>query len=492
MREIRVMKATTDEIAYWLQVAGRSEPMRAAHFFIQLKHALFGTKEERKECWRWLRGDRSFVCKYSYIHQSAVKAANLLVHLQTIKDISEVALGTIRFCESSNHLCVADGYSQDIPPEEWEKLMDIIDAYEGKSILVLPELIDWNIPLFQRPQQLAMAFAQMGILFIYFTPNGIDNIHSVKKIMGCCVLLPSDWFETTIAFLLQRKLDVILDIWSTDNKHFMPWINQLKERGCRILYEYTDEISESITGHVPQETLERHRSLLNDKETFVVATADKLYNDVLQIRGSGINCLNSSNGVDLKHFKVEDDNKNIPKNVKSIIQKKKPIIGYFGAIANWFDFELVAYAAKLRPEYEFMMIGPNYGSHDLAILDKLVKISNLHFVGSVDYKVLPYVAKSFTVATIPFKLNEITESTSPIKLFEYMAMGKPVVTTAMRECFKYPVVRIAKDKDDYVAALDELVGKAQDEQYLTKILDLAQQNSWSKKAEEIVRLLKIS
>ena len=86
VREIRVMKATTDEIAYWLQVAGRSEPMRAAHFFIQLKHALFGTKEERKECWRWLRGDRSFIPKFSYIRQIAECNAQMNARFYTLMD----------------------------------------------------------------------------------------------------------------------------------------------------------------------------------------------------------------------------------------------------------------------------------------------------------------------------------------------------------------------------------------------------------------------
>ena len=174
-----------------------------------------------------------------------------------------------------------------------------------------------------------------------------------------------------------------------------------------------------------------------------------------------------------------------------IVKKEKPVIGYFGAIANWFDFEMVEYAAKQRKDYEFLMIGPNYGSHDLECLQELKKIPNLHFVGTVDYKILPYVATYFTVATIPFLLNDITESTSPIKLFEYMAMDKPVVTTAMRECFKYPIVRIAKDKEDFVTALDEAVAKAKDEQFLKEVAEVAEKNSWLKKAEEIIRLIGI-
>lgn len=479
-------------LEYWLQVAGKSEPMKLAHFFVQLKHALFGKSEERKECWRWLKGDRSFVPKYSFIRQSAVQAAELHAKVCAAREIAENARSISPLEIASYYANTADAGASSGMLSGLREFAKIIEAYQGKTVIVLPELVDWNIPLFQRPQQLAMSFAEMGILFVYFTPNGNDNVHSVKKLMDNCVLLPPEWFDQVLTILTQRNLDVVLDIWSTDNKHFMPWIDRYRDMGCRILYEYIDEISDDITGKVPRGTFERHHELLEDTDVSVVATADKLYNDVIRIRGCEQNCLNSGNGVDLKHFRVKTDDTKIPISVKSIIRTKKPIIGYFGAIANWFDFEMVEYAARHRKNYEFMMIGPHYGTHDLTCLERMKEIKNLHFVGTIEYQKLPHVASHFTVATIPFKLNEITESTSPIKLFEYMAMGKPIVTTAMRECFKYPVVRIAKSKEDYVVALDEAVKKAGDEQFLKDIAEVAERNSWLRKAQEICELLGIS
>ena len=71
------LKADVAALEYWLDVAGRSAPLRLAHLFIQLKHALLGNSEEKAECRRWLKGERSFVPKFSYIRQSAVRVAKL-------------------------------------------------------------------------------------------------------------------------------------------------------------------------------------------------------------------------------------------------------------------------------------------------------------------------------------------------------------------------------------------------------------------------------
>lgn len=78
------LKAEAASLEYWLDVTGRSAPLRLGHFFIQLKHALLGSPEEKAECRRWIKGDRSFVPKFSYVRQSAVRAAALNAKICTL------------------------------------------------------------------------------------------------------------------------------------------------------------------------------------------------------------------------------------------------------------------------------------------------------------------------------------------------------------------------------------------------------------------------
>jgi glycosyltransferase involved in cell wall biosynthesis len=124
--------------------------------------------------------------------------------------------------------------------------------------------------------------------------------------------------------------------------------------------------------------------------------------------------------------------------ISKFIEQDKPIIGYYGALAKWFHYRLLARVAWQRSDYQFILIGPDY---DGSIKTSLIQeVGNIHWLGPKTYKELPRYLKYFDVATIPFQLNEVTHSTSPLKLFEYMSAGKPVVTTAMHECEKYPVV----------------------------------------------------
>lgn len=451
----------------------RSFPYRAAHLLVELKHACFGSRSDRSAGWNWLLRDRGSYTKFNYLHELAVRIEQIAASRAELPDKPD---------------------AERTPEDDLEILEPIFRDYARDTLIFLPPLVDWNIPLFQRPQQLAMAFADAGILFIYTTPNGLDHVNEPVCLRENCVLIPDRDTELIRQLAIRYKKRVILDICSTDNHHFRRWLDGWKDVDTAILYEYIDEISDAITGNVPKATLRRHEAFLKDERVFVVATADKLYREVVAVRGSDVNTLSSGNGVDLAHFQVEPDAAKIPAPLRRVCADDKPIIGYFGAIANWFDFELLIAAAKARPDYNFLIIGPHYGDHDLPILQDVKKLKNIIMPGTVEYQTLPYVANCFTVATIPFLINDITLSTSPLKLFEYMAMGKPVVTTPMPECKKHPEVLIGATAEEYVACLDAAVAltRADDhEQTRAALIRVAEDNSWRHKAQEIANLLDI-
>ena len=94
------------------------------------------------------------------------------------------------------------------------------------------------------------------------------------------------------------------------------------------------------------------------------------------------------------------------------------------------------------------------------------------------------------ILTIPFVINSITQATSPLKLFEYMALHKPIVTTAMNECKKYRSVLIAEDHEDFLHQLETATALKEDKRYLALLDQEAKENDWSAKAGAIIDLLK--
>ena len=110
----------------------------------------------------------------------------------------------------------------------------------------------------------------------------------------------------------------------------------------------------------------------------------------------------------------------------------------------------------------------------------------MHWLGQKQYEDLPAYLHYFSVATIPFIINDITKSSSPVKLFEYMAGGKPIVTTDMPECREYPCVMVARNAPEYVAMLDEAACRGGWESYRQSLDRNAQANTWRARAEQIL------
>lgn len=359
-------------------------------------------------------------------------------------------------------------------------LLHILRTYPGRTPVLFPPIVAWNLPLFQRPHHLAKELASHGYLYFFCIPASIrDHVLTFEEVAPGCFITP---YQELIDALPGK----VVHLYSTDNIHPLAWIRERLGCGDRVLYEYVDEIHEDISQrHIPQEVRTRHQYLLNNEEVVCVATADKLMQEILLARDQ--NCALITNGVDLIHFSARRNARRPPAELAAIVSKEKPVIGYFGALAKWFDYALVTALAKQRPNYEIVLIGPDYDGSLRAF--EPAKPTNVTLLGTVDYKLLPSYACWFDVAMIPFCINEITESTSPIKLFEYMALGLPIVTTDMPECRKYASVLIGKNNENFIAQIDRAITLRSDKKYL-EILELeAKQNSWASKSDALASLL---
>lgn len=365
----------------------------------------------------------------------------------------------------------------------------ILKKEKFKAVVVFDSRVGWNIPLFQRSQHMANELTDDGYLYFYRTSEQFDpHVKTVEKLKDRLYLVNMANFALQNAMfdlLKEYKGHKFLSLYSTDVYLDEQYIKEKYiDNGFKVIYEYIDELSDEISGHLPDFVYDRHKNIIEDKSNIAVGSADKLIEEIEEIRGKE-NVAMITNGVQYDHWQYRSDE--VPEKLKDIVSKGNPIIGYFGALAKWFDYELLKKVAKERPNYESVLIGFLY---DNSFKDsKIDELENVHYLGIVDYKELNQYSQYFTISTIPFLLNDITESTSPVKLFEYMAMGHPIVTTDMRECRKYKSVLIGKSHEDFIEKLDFALTLDKKDEYYNYLKEEALANTWREKAAILDRLI---
>lgn len=350
-----------------------------------------------------------------------------------------------------------------------------------KHVFVFYPYSEWYMVIFQRSQQIALALSKRDdVLYLFCSANcQLDNIDGLYEKINDNLYLITD-YEFVKDLPINNR---VLHLYSTDTLSTYYDVEEALTRGDRILYEYIDEIHEDITNGVSEEYLSKHKRILENERISVIASADKLYNDVSKVRKS--NFALATNGVNIDDFIC--DVEYIPEDLKTIKEKYKKVICYYGALASWFDYELLKKCAKAYPNYAFILIGIKYDEsfNNSGISD----FENIIYVGKVQYQKLITYTRFVDLLTIPFLLNEITESTSPVKLFEYMATQVPILTTAMKECKKYKSVIIGEDHDDYIKKIETTIALMDDENYLKSEMEDAKANTWFAKSETIFDLV---
>jgi len=396
--------------------------------------------------------------------------------IEKIIDLMIKNTSTITEKESKKNLNVVDQKQEQ--KKVFKQITEILDNNpDVKGIIIYPPTVDWNIPLLQRPQHMALNLAKNNWLYFYCTTNTYDKISGFKKLSDRLYL--TDKYEE----LLQTLDEYVIFIHSGHPSFEVDDIVALEKKGT-IVYDYLDEIHPSVSGIKSKDVHARHQYLVKNSRA-VLVTAKKLFNEVKQLRKDEIYLL--PNAVEYSHFHRKPDPQNIPKEIKSIKDNGGPIIGYFGAIANWFDYDLIIHMAKTNPTWNIVLIGWDYDDS----LDKsgIKQLKNVYFLGIKKYSVLPNYASWFDVCILPFLLNDITHATSPIKLFEYMALGKPIVTTAISEASNYKSCLIANSKDDFIKKIHEALKLNENSQYISLLDKEAQENTWEKRFSNVDKIL---
>lgn len=208
-----------------------------------------------------------------------------------------------------------------------------------------------------------------------------------------------------------------------------------------IVYDCMDQLSQ-FRG-APAELVRRERELLAIANV-VFAGGPKIWKEKLSHNANSY-CFGC--GVDVEHFgKAAHPATVVPEDIAHL---PRPIYGYIGVVDERIDYDLVATLAEKNARGSVVMIGP-WTKVDPATFPRP---DNLHWLGQREYGQLPAYAKGFDVCLMPFALNEATEFINPTKALEYMATGRPIVSTAIEDVILQfdDVVKIARTHGEFVA-----------------------------------------
>jgi UDP-galactopyranose mutase len=232
--------------------------------------------------------------------------------------------------------------------------------------------------------------------------------------------------------------------------------------------------------HAPVELRDRDRELMNAAD--LVFSGGPSLHDLRKYRHPRAFCFPS--GVDEAHFRyaggpVPDDIADLP----------SPVIGFYGVLDERVDFHLIAKMADLRPDWSFVMIGPVVKIEE----SELARRSNIHYLGMRTYEMLPRYLSRFDAAILPFAINEATRFISPTKTLEYLAGGKPVVSTPIRDVAVLygDVVEIAETPEEFVSAIERQWNESPVQQAFRQHLvkSILAEHAWDVIASRMQRLI---
>jgi glycosyltransferase involved in cell wall biosynthesis len=199
----------------------------------------------------------------------------------------------------------------------------------------------------------------------------------------------------------------------------------------QLIYQCVDEFT-AFTG-VSGEVMAAFEEKLLRMADLAIVTSERL----LQSRGKiNPHTVLVRHGVDFEHFsRALDPSTVVPGEVAGL---PRPVVGFFGLVADWVDVELMAEVAKHFAHGSLVVLGKV--TTDVSALERL---PNAHLLGRKPYESLPAYCKGFDVALMPFRVNELTLNANPLKVREYLAAGLPVVSSPIPEVEVLGLCRIA-------------------------------------------------
>ena len=352
--------------------------------------------------------------------------------------------------------------------------------------LIVQSHLRWDF-VWQRPQQLLSRFARTApVLFIeepvFLDDAGRDQLEITmpqKNVIRAVPRLRGELRNDYDAAIVAVRDLTIKEIGPTGRldglfSNAVQWfytpmpapamLGAFNETG--VVYDCMDELAQFK--FAPPDLVRRERLLMSNADIvftggYKLFTAKSAHHSNVHFFGCG---------VDVQHFgTARFADTSIPADARF----DGLIAGYFGVIDERLDYDLIRTLAESHPEMTILMVGPTakVNPHELP------SSPNIHWLGQRSYDELPRYVKAFDVCLMPFAINEATEYINPTKTLEYMAAGKPIVSTAVADVVRNftPIVTVAYNEQQFIDAVVRGATKP-DADLIAEGIEMAAGNSW--------------
>lgn len=326
----------------------------------------------------------------------------------------------------------------------------------------------WDF-VYQRPQHLMRRAAQTWRIFFVEEPRFEEKASvrlEVRKdksgVLVVTPFLPSGSNEAEVHTQFAQLLEHLLEYHEVEDytlwvytPTLLPALFTLSESGHKpqlVIYDCMDEFA-SFRFESPE---------LRERETQLFAWSDVVFmggHSLYEAKcKQHVNVHPFPSSVEVDHFAKATLNPSEPHDLQTI---PHPRIGFIGMVDERVDAELLRHVAAERSHWHSIMIGPVVNISE----DELPKGENIHYLGQKQYEALPDYLAHIDVAMMPFAVNDSTRFISPTTTPEYLAAGKPVISTPIRDVVRpygeKDLVVIAETSDEFMAGLEQLIHEDQ-------------------------------
>jgi GT2 family glycosyltransferase len=380
------------------------------------------------------------------------------------------------------------------------------DIVRYKPAIFIYGMIDYDFRI-QRNQHIANYFSKNGYK-VYYVRTRLEKIEcdfsksylthesfdykrreireNLYEISLGCINPDINVYKTKLSsseyFSMRKSLEYIIKQEGIDFSVSIlanPFWYQLvrQQRNTQVIYDCADYLKGF--NNVSDFILKNEDELITECDILVV-TSEKLIKKLGITRDYTL----IKNGCENEYFI----------NITRESNKTRKVIGYYGAISDWFDVEVVKKAANKYQNVDFQLIGNVFcvnKSHE-AKIKELGKLPNVKLLGEIPYAELHKYLYKFDVGMIPFIPNELIECTNPVKFYEMMSMGMPIITTKLldvdlldnKELFYY-----SNTPEEFMENIRKSISDLGSTDIVNKRKEYGSKNDWNTRGEQLEKLI---